>query len=103
MKLIASDFDGTLYRNGEISARDRAAIEAWQAGGNLFGIVTGRGADILDTAHRLGIALDYAIAYNGALVLDRDGGVLYEDVFPRGLAREYFDFAYAGEFRFQER
>ncbi|MBQ7983262.1 MAG: HAD hydrolase family protein [Clostridia bacterium] len=79
MKLIASDFDGTLYRNRIITDRDRSAIAEWQARGNLFGIVTGRGAGIIETAAEHGITLDYAITENGAVVLDRDGNILYED------------------------
>ena len=41
MKIIASDFDGTLNYHG-ISAEDTAAIAKFRAAGNKFGIVTGR-------------------------------------------------------------
>lgn len=100
MKLIASDFDGTIYRNQKISVRDKEAVLRWQKEGNVFGIVTGRGSDILRTLAEHGINLDYAIAYNGALVFNSKGEVLCEDWFKRGIAREYYDFAYDTDFKF---
>ena len=42
MKILGSDYDGTLNRNG-IDEKTRAAIAAFRASGNKFGIVTGRG------------------------------------------------------------
>jgi hydroxymethylpyrimidine pyrophosphatase-like HAD family hydrolase len=70
MKLIASDFDGTLNRGG-ISERDRAAIASWRAAGNLFGIVTGRGGEFAEHATRdLGLGLDFVICSSGALIFD---------------------------------
>ncbi len=94
MKIIASDFDGTLYRHGEISARDREAIARWQAAGNLFGLVTGRGGEIFREVGALGVTLDFTVAHNGAVILDREGHVIREDAFDAAIAREYFDFAY---------
>ena len=38
-KIAASDFDGTLFRERNISAEDLAAIKSWRAAGNKFGIV----------------------------------------------------------------
>ena len=42
MIVFASDYDGTLYKNREITQYDLDAIEAFRSKGNLFGIVTGR-------------------------------------------------------------
>lgn len=92
MKLIASDFDGTVYKGGRISEEDIAAIERWQEQGNAFGIVTGRGSDIFARTKELGVTLDYAIVYNGAQVLDRDGTVLYEAPFDISWEERYFAF-----------
>lgn len=100
MKIIASDFDGTIYRYGVITDRDKEAILNWQKNGNVFGIVTGRGVGIISTLAEHGIKLDYAIAYNGAIVLDGDKNVLYEDWFKRGIAKEYYDFAYSTKYEF---
>ena len=92
MKLIASDFDGTVYKGGRISDEDIAAIERWQEQGNVFGIVTGRGSDIFSRAKELGVTLDYAIVYNGAQVIDRAGTVLHEEIFDLSWEKRYFDF-----------
>ena len=94
MKMIASDFDGTLYRHSRISDRDREAIERWQAAGNLFGLVTGRGGEIYREVAALGVTLDFTIAHNGAVILDREGKVLRRDAFDASIAKDYFDFAY---------
>ena len=100
MKIIASDFDGTIHRKGTISERDKNAVLEWQKKGNHFGIVTGRGPDIFETIKKHNITLDYAIAYNGAIVLDGEGNVLYEDWFERGIEKEYMDFAYSFDYEF---
>ena len=52
MKIIASDYDGTLNRGG-ISDDVRKAIDMWRERGNIFGIVTGRGiGNILSVMRR---------------------------------------------------
>jgi len=94
MKIIASDFDGTLYRHGEISKRDREAIQRWQAAGNLFGLVTGRGVEIQREVTELGVTLDFTIAHNGAVILGREGKELRRDAFDAAIAKDYYDYAY---------
>ena len=74
-KLIATDFDGTFIRNGVISAADRAAVERWRKTGRLFGFVTGRGIDFIETARDYGVEADYFLLYNGALLITPDGKV----------------------------
>jgi hydroxymethylpyrimidine pyrophosphatase-like HAD family hydrolase len=46
MKIIASDYDGTLNHGG-IGEEKRNAIKKWREKGNKFGIVSGRMADDL--------------------------------------------------------
>lgn len=82
-KLIATDYDGTLRRNGEISAYDREKIEGFRAAGNYFGVVTGRGIDFLETVKKEGLAVDYLIVYTGALITDASGNILFEAPIPR--------------------
>ena len=73
MKLIASDYDGTLNYHG-ISERVREAIDRWRAAGNLFGIVTGRGIyNIKSAILHDKIAVDFFVANNGAVVANADG------------------------------
>ena len=50
--LIATDFDGTLNRDGGIDGVTRKAIDDWRAAGRLFGVVTGRGIDFLTLSER---------------------------------------------------
>jgi Predicted hydrolases of the HAD superfamily len=71
VKLIASDFDGTLFRGGVISERDRAAVAAWQNTGNLFGIVTGRGGELPEYVTReLGFKINFAVCGSGSMIFD---------------------------------
>jgi len=73
MKILASDFDGTLNRGG-VSDYDKSAISAWQEAGNLFGIVTGRdfnGIWYEVVKHNLNV--DFLGAYNGGVIYDGNG------------------------------
>ena len=73
MKLLASDYDGTLNRNGTISKEDIEAIQMWQECGNLFGLITGRGYK--SAAHEMnyyGIKYDFLICNNGSSIFDNN-------------------------------
>ncbi|MBO4894353.1 MAG: HAD family phosphatase [Clostridia bacterium] len=76
-RLIATDFDGTLYIKCEISDFDRNAIDLWRKNGRFFGIVTGRGEDFKDTVKELGLGVDYLILCNGSYIVDGDGNIIY--------------------------
>lgn len=91
-RLIATDFDGTLYRGGCILKYDRKMIEKWQAAGNYFGVVTGRGQDFVEKAKAFGLDPDYLIVYNGSLILDRNGKTVYENLIPRDTFKAIEDF-----------
>lgn len=91
VKLIASDYDGTVRRNGEISRDDVEAIAEWRRAGRYFGIVTGRGTDFLKTVREreireAGLGVDYVVMYNGALVTDVEGN----EWFSGGMEKEDF-------------
>lgn len=88
MRLLACDFDGTVFRNHDISAEDRAALSAWRAGGNLFGIVTGRGAlTLLAELGRFPVGYDFLLCNNGALLLDARDKVVASRPLDHDLAR----------------
>lgn len=71
MKIIASDYDGTLNHGGIDDAK-RAAVAEWQQKGNLFVVVTGRDKFFCPAMKEdSGINMDYYLACNGALILDR--------------------------------
>lgn len=73
MKLIASDFDGTIFIDEKIKTEDIKAIRDFQDKGNLFGLVTGR------TYHSLFVLIegkmdpDFVIANNGSHIFVKNG------------------------------
>lgn len=73
MKLIASDFDGTIFIDERIKTEDIKAIRDFQDKGNLFGIVTGR------TYHSLFVLIEgkmdpeFVIANNGSHIFVKNG------------------------------
>ena len=71
MKIAASDYDGTLFRQGRVSDDDLAAINAWRAGGHLFGLATGRDLGLSRTEIEFRrIPFDFIICNTGAAVYD---------------------------------
>ena len=81
-RLIATDYDGTLNRNGVIDDETRTAIDRWRADGRYFGVVTGRGVDFYDTAKEVSLPFDYLIVCNGCLILSPEKEILYESLIP---------------------
>ncbi len=76
MKIIASDFDGTLNYGG-IDETKINAINLWRESGNLFVIVTGRGAaDFLNMYNENPFPCDYILANNGAIIMNKDGEII---------------------------
>ncbi len=79
MKIIGSDFDGTLNHGG-ITEKKCDAIHQWRAKGNKFGIISGRGKEfrtyILENHPTLEV--DFFAACSGAMTADADGHVIYE-------------------------
>ena len=89
IKVAASDFDGTLFRNQQISAEDLTAIKNWRASGNKFGIVTGRAYTMLTESFKeFGLETDFAICDNGAIIHDSDGKVIFETELPKKILLE---------------
>lgn len=101
MKIIASDFDGTIYKHEIVSERDREAVREWQKKGNLFGIVTGRDRGIIARAADFGLLLDYAVCLNGAVLIDAAGNTLYEAFADKSMAEKIPSFV--EQFRPQHR
>lgn len=77
MKILGSDFDGTLNYGGVDEAKCEA-IGAWRRAGNLFGLVSGRGPAFLQSLreHYPMLEMDYLVAYNGAFLVDAEGKIL---------------------------
>jgi hypothetical protein len=88
MKIIASDYDGTLNEGG-VDEIKRQAIKKWQAEGNLFGIVSGRGiSNIRALAEEDGLECDFLVGDNGAAVAKGNGDIISEVLCEGEVARE---------------
>ncbi len=76
MKILGSDYDGTLNHKG-ISEEKKASIETWRKKGNVFALVTGRGAeDILKIYTEQQFPCDYIVCDNGAVIMKTDGEII---------------------------
>ena len=78
MKLIASDYDGTLNRNRIVCQEDIQAVTAWRKAGNLFGLVTGRGfSSARREMQHYGVEVDFYICNNGSAIFDETETPIY--------------------------
>ena len=102
MKIICSDYDGTLNHGG-ITPEKLDAIRKWQEKGNLFCVVSGRQKEFFFELQKNRIPVDYLLACNGALITDKDynivsdircnediGNELTEYIFSLGCPFTYF-------------
>lgn len=78
MHFVASDFDGTIFINGEVKAEDIKAIKIFRKQGNIFVICTGRPIDsVLEKLILHDVPFDYIIGVNGAIAVDKAQTILY--------------------------
>ncbi|MBR4903907.1 MAG: HAD-IIB family hydrolase [Selenomonadaceae bacterium] len=97
-KIAASDFDGTLFRNRQISEEDLTAIKNWRSAGNKFGIVSGRAYTMLPSHfQKFNLKLDFAICDNGAIIYDGDEKIVYETELPKEILFEIIKEPFAEE------
>ena len=74
MKLLATDYDGTLLFGDALLQDDLDAIRRWREEGNLFAIVTGRSHEsMMKQIAEYGLELDYLVTNNGGMIFDQDG------------------------------
>lgn len=73
MKVLASDYDGTLRVAAYVSEEDKQAIHEFRTKGNHFGIVTGRSIESLkDEINANQLEYDFIITNNGGVIYDKD-------------------------------
>lgn len=73
MKVLASDYDGTLRVNQEVSETDLKALKKWREAGNAFGIVTGRSFQtITQEIKKYNIGYDFLVCNNGGVIFDHN-------------------------------
>ncbi len=76
MRIIGSDYDGTLNHNG-IDDKKKKALERWRKEGNIFALISGRGPkNVLEIYNEKQFPCDYLIADNGAVIMKTDGTVI---------------------------
>ncbi|GMA09060.1 haloacid dehalogenase [Tetragenococcus halophilus subsp. flandriensis] len=69
MKLLVSDFDGTLYQNQNIAKYAQTQVKRWQDKGNYFILATGRDLpSIMEKINSYEIDPDFIIGNNGATI-----------------------------------
>lgn len=87
MKLIGSDYDGTLNWGGFDDAK-REALVRWRAAGNAFAVVSGRPlADLLRMQKENTLSYEFLVADNGAVIARVDGTAIGETRCAGELAR----------------
>lgn len=82
MKVLASDFDGTLYFEDGFHQKDIQAIKEFQKQGHLFGLCSGRPYKGAKDMSKEYIDFDFYITTSGALIIDKDEHVLFEECIP---------------------
>jgi Cof subfamily protein (haloacid dehalogenase superfamily) len=91
MKILASDYDGTLNVTGEVSQENKDAIAAWRAAGNLFGLVSGRNlGSIKKFLDRDNVPYDFMVGCNGAVITDAEGNATGHNCIPAHIAKAIF-------------
>lgn len=77
--LLASDWDGTLFYNGDVSPENKRAIEYFIENGGYFTICSGRYFNFLKSHSDKIKSNTYSICLNGAYIANIESGeVLYE-------------------------
>lgn len=85
MKILASDFDGTLYFDkieGHYKKEDIVAIKKFQQAGHKFGVCTGRPYMGIVEFMSKDIDIDFYITNSGACIYDGKGNILIKNDMP---------------------
>lgn len=80
MKVFASDFDGTLFFDNTFRSYDIEAIRKFQSQGHLFGLCSGRPLKGVTAVSKGFIDYDFYIVCSGALIVDKKGNILDEQL-----------------------
>lgn len=79
MKVLISDYDGTLYVNENDIKNNSEKIEEFRKKGNMFIISTARNySSIKEECIKNNIIVDYFFCDIGSVILDFEGNVIYE-------------------------
>ncbi|MBQ6898976.1 MAG: HAD hydrolase family protein [Clostridia bacterium] len=78
MKIICTDYDGTLNHGG-ITEEKLSAIKKWKEKGNLFCVVSGRQKEFFEEIRKKEIPIDYLLACNGAVIVDKNCNIVSDE------------------------
>lgn len=71
MKILATDYDGTLRQQQRVDKADILAIKKWRKNDNIFGIVSGRSMESIISEIALhNFEVDFMIGNNGGVIYD---------------------------------
>ncbi len=91
MKLLASDFDNTLWFEDHMNEEDASCIKLFQSQNNLFGLCTGRHINGINGLYNpYGIHYDFYIMLNGSIIYDADLNVIYQKNISTKIAKEIY-------------
>lgn len=94
LKIIATDYDGTLNHGG-IDEKKKNAISRWRKAGNIFSVISGRGApDLIKTYNENPFECDYLIADNGAVIMKTVGEIVCEDKIDVSVTKPFLEFLF---------
>lgn len=84
MKVLVSDFDGTLFASETDVIKNKEAIQKFRQRGNLFIIATGRRLDsLLKEVKKRELSFDYLICNDGAMIYDQKVQCIFRtDILP---------------------
>ncbi|MDO4458673.1 MAG: HAD-IIB family hydrolase [Clostridia bacterium] len=94
MKILASDFDGTIYlygRKPQVLPIDVAYIENFRAEGNMFGVCTGRSLNGIIEAAPEFLHFDFYIVSSGAVIADKDRNIIYKKTIRHETAESVYE------------
>lgn len=76
MRILGSDYDGTLNHHG-IDDKKKEMLQKWRDSGNIFALISGRNSgSVLKAYQEEQFPCDYLIAANGAIIMNTDGTVI---------------------------
>ncbi|TLG75365.1 HAD-IIB family hydrolase [Culicoidibacter larvae] len=96
-KLYVTDLDGTIaFKDHMMHDEDVAMVHKLRESGHYMAVATGRDMNgMLEFDQRIQVPFDYYILSNGALIMDRDFNVIYEQAIEHEVAmniiKHYFE------------
>ena len=79
MKILISDYDGTLLIDDNVTQQDIKKINEFRKRGNMFIISTARNFEaVKKECLKYGINVDYFFCDNGSVILNNEGNVIYK-------------------------